>query len=131
MDHPDVGRRGLIAGAGAALALASSPALAAKPGPVVTTTAGKVRGASVGGVSVFKGLRYGADTGPLRFMPPQPPQPWNGVQDALAYGAASPQGGRPEEGETTSEDCLFLNIWTPAALKKNGLEDGGKRPVMV
>jgi para-nitrobenzyl esterase len=131
MDQPNVGRRGLIVGAGAVLALASSPARAARPGPVVTTTAGKVRGASAGGVSVFKGLRYGADTGPLRFMPPQPPQPWTGVRDALAYGAASPQGGRPEEGETTSEDCLFLNIWTPAPLRKNGLEDGGKRPVMV
>jgi len=127
MDHPKVDRRGLIAGAGAALALASSPALAAKPGPIVTTTAGKVRGASGDGVHVFKGLRYGADTGPLRFMPPQPPKPWTGVVDALAYGAAAPQG-KGEDGEALSEDCLFLNVWTPATGKN--LADGKKRPVM-
>jgi len=130
MDHPNVDRRGLIAGAGAALALASTPALAARPGPVVTTTAGKVRGASGDGVQVFKGLRYGADTGPLRFMPPQPPKPWTGVVDALVFGAASPQSGKGEDGETLSEDCLFLNVWTPAPLTKKGLADGKKRPVM-
>ena len=132
MDHPQVDRRGLIAGAGAALALASAPALAAsKASPVVTTTYGKVRGAVGDGVQVFKGLRYGADTGGAgRFMPPQPPKPWTGVADALAYGAASPQGGKGEEGETFSEDCLFLNVWTPAKAGKTGLADGKKRPVM-
>ena len=130
MDHPNVDRRGLIAGVGAALALASTPAFAAKPGPVVATTAGKVRGASAHGVQVFKGLRYGADTGGAgRFRPPQAPKPWTGVADALAFGAASPQSGKGEDGELLSEDCLFLNIWTPASLSKTG--DGPKRPVMV
>jgi len=130
MDHLPLDRRGLMVGAGAALALASTPALAAaRPGPIVTTTAGKVRGASLEGVSVFKGLRYGADTGGAgRFRPPRPPKPWTGVADALAYGAASPQGGKGEEGETLSEDCLFLNVWTPASLDRKG--DGKKRPVM-
>ena len=126
MDHLNVDRRGLIAGAGAALALASTPAFAAaKAGPVVATTAGKVRGASATGVQVFKGLRYGADTGgAARFTPPVKPKPWTGVADALAFGAASPQSGKGEEGETLSEDCLFLNVWTPAS-------EGKKRPVMV
>lgn len=132
-----VDRRGLLIAAGA-LALTPGAGFAAdlKRSPVVATTAGKVRGASADGVHVFKGLRYGADTGGARrFMPPVPPQPWTGVQDALAYGAASMQTGKGEEGETLSEDCLFLNVWTPAKTGKTGLaapslNDGGKRPVM-
>lgn len=132
-----VDRRGLLIAAGA-LALTPGAGFAAdlKRSPVVDTTAGKVRGASADGVHVFKGLRYGADTGGARrFMPPVAPQPWTGVQDALAYGAASMQTGKGEEGETLSEDCLFLNVWTPAKTGKTGLaapslNDGGKRPVM-
>jgi len=128
-------RRRLIQGAGAAGALLLVPHAATAStarSPVVTTAAGKVRGASGDGVHVFKGLRYGADTGGTRrFMPPIKPQSWTGVQDALTYGAASMQTGKGEEGETLSEDCLFLNVWTPAKAGKAGLADGGKRPVMV
>ena len=144
MDTPrTLDRRGLlIAGGAAALAPATGFAAGAQRSPVVATTAGKVRGAAADGVHVFKGLRYGADTGGAgRFRPPVPPQPWTGVRDALAYGAASMQTGKGEEGETLSEDCLFLNVWTPAALVKTGagkagladssLNDGAKRPVMV
>ncbi|PHY14084.1 carboxylesterase [Caulobacter sp. B11] len=133
MDRPStLDRRGLLIGAGAAAALLTPRLALAATAPVVQTTAGQVRGASADGVSVFKGLRYGADTGgERRFMPPMAPEPWSGVQDALAYGAASPQTGKGEEGETFSEDCLFLNVWTPAKPVKTGLADGGKRPVMV
>ncbi len=128
-----VDRRGLLIGAGAlALAPGAGFAAGAQRSPVVATTAGKVRGASAEGVHVFKGLRYGADTGGARrFMPPLPPQPWSDVKDALAYGPASMQTGQGEDGETLSEDCLFLNVWTPAKLSKAGLADGVKRPVMV
>lgn len=92
----------------------------------IETAQGKVRGLRKQGVSVFKGLRYGADTaGPNRFRPPQPVEPWAGVQDAFAYGPQSPQMRGPlADRGPMSEDCLRINIWTPAA-------DGARRPVMV
>jgi len=128
-------RRGLLIAAGAAAATAAltpgASLAATSASPIVKTAAGKVRGATGDGVHVFKGLRYGADTGGARrFMPPVKPEPWTDVKDALAYGAASMQTGKGEEGETLSEDCLFLNVWTPAKAGKSGLADGAKRPVM-
>lgn len=132
----DTTRRTLITGAAALAAYAALPQVgyaADKRSPVVTTTAGKVRGYVDGEISVFKGLRYGADTGGARrFAPPVEPEPWTEVADALTYGPASPQTGKGEEGEVFSEDCLFLNVWTPAKpSRRSGLADGGKRPVMV
>ena len=92
-------------------------------GATVETTAGRVRGAARASVHVFRGVRYGAPTGGRnRFMPPAAPAPWTGVRDALDYGAAAPQD---RSHPVTSEDCLFLNVWT------RGLGDGGRRPVMV
>jgi para-nitrobenzyl esterase len=67
-------------------------------------------------------MRYGADTAPRRFMPPQAPAPWHGVVDALEHGPACPQAGAVG---LASEDCLFLNVWTPATA------DSGRRPVLV
>jgi para-nitrobenzyl esterase len=95
---------------------------AAGDAPIAATRHGQVRGYRDNGVNVFKGVRYGADTAPRRFMAPLPPQPWQGIRDALGHGTASPQSSREE---ATSEDCLFLNVYTP------GLRDGQKRPVMV
>jgi para-nitrobenzyl esterase len=101
------------------------------------TSFGKIRGVDSQGIKVFKGVPYGASTaGRNRFMPPVDPAKWSGLRDALQYGASAPQrdpeaqaaGGRlsvagqglPPEGE----DCLVLNVWTPA------IKDGKKRPVM-
>ncbi len=80
-----------------------------------------MRGLTENGVLIFRGIRYGADTRPRRFQRALPPVPWSGVADATRYGPAAPQT-RAEE--PTSEDCLFLNIWTPAL-------DRARRPVMV
>jgi para-nitrobenzyl esterase len=116
-------RRQVLGGLGAAgLVLASGPARTGAS-PLARTTSGPVRGYAEAGISVFKGVPYGADTGPRRFQPPVPPKPWTEVREATAYGPASPQGGR--NAGPTSEDCLCLNVWTPA------LRDDGRRPVMV
>lgn len=93
---------------------------------VVETAQGKVRGRRLDGVLVFKGMRYGADTsGPNRFRPPQQVTPWTGAQDAFEYGHQSPQmrGPLADKGPM-SEDCLRVNVWTPAA-------DASRRPVML
>lgn len=89
--------------------------------PVAVTRYGRVRGLTENGVLIFRGIRYGADTRARRFQRALPPVRWSGVADATRYGPAAPQT-RAEE--PTSEDCLFLNIWTPAI-------DRGRRPVMV
>jgi para-nitrobenzyl esterase len=108
-------------GALAATAVSSQPARAAAVSPRATTVHGPVIGLRNHGILSFKGVRYGADTRPYRFQPPRPPASWSRPVEALDYGAASPQSG----GEANqSEDCLFLNVWTP------GL-DAGRRPVMV
>jgi para-nitrobenzyl esterase len=108
-------RRSLIA---APIAFATT-AVRAQEGPVARTRHGRVRGAATGDVLSFKGARYGAPT--RRFQAPERPHAWRGVRDALAFGPACPQRGL--EGEPQSEDCLFLNVWTPAL--------SGSRPVLV
>lgn len=123
---------GLAAAGLAAPAIVNAQTLAA---PVAQTKHGPVRGAADGAVKIFKGIRYGADTGGAnRFMPPRAPQAWTEVRDALDFGAQSPQVAGGDGGglfrswanrRPISEDCLFLNVWTP------GLRDGKKRPVMV
>jgi para-nitrobenzyl esterase len=99
---------------------------------VVETAYGKVRGYVFGGISIFRGLPYGAPTdGARRFLPPVPPPAWTGIRSALHYGETAPQApGRLAEGGTADdrpgmgEDCLCLNVWTPSA-------DQSRRPVMV
>jgi len=117
-------RSGACAGAAAAgLMLPAAFAGGAARSVVAQTQAGRVRGTTEQGVHVFRGVRYGADTATRRFLPPLPPAPWQAVEDATNYGPSCPQRGSLRE--PASEDCLFLNVWTPA------LRDGGKRPVML
>ena len=106
---------------------------------VVATASGKVRGSVLDGVLVFKTVPYGASTaGANRFRPPQPPDPWSGVRDCLAFTGRAPQAGlraatRPElenfsgaaDPSPETEDCLTVNVWTP------GCDLAARRPVMV
>lgn len=115
-------RRQVTLGVALAAAAIAAPAVARGAEAIAHTDAGDVRGQFDAGVFAFKGIRYGEDTRGVRFRPPVKPAPWQGVRDAQSYGPACPQS---RGGEPASEDCLFLNVWTPA------LRDGGKRAVMV
>lgn len=106
---------------------------------VAQTTYGKVRGFILRDIYQFRGIPYGASTeGKNRFMPPQKPEPWDGVLPTLNYGESAPQVVSYSRAVDASgffvdhwnydlfgEDCLRLNVWTP------GLADGKKRPVIV
>jgi len=132
-------RASSAAGAAMLLPMLRSTTVFAADGPVAETTAGKIAGVTTGGVHAFKGVPYGAPTGGRnRFMPPQKPQPWVDVRSAADWAGRAPQlppgwRQRPEltglsgapDRLAESEDCLTLNVWT------RGLNDGGKRPVMV
>ncbi len=116
----DSQRRRLLGTASLGVLAASSVARAAAAAPVVRTSVGRIRGIRDGDLQVFRGIRYGADTGARRFMPAVAPEPWRGVIDAKAYGAASRQpGSEPNQ----SEDCLFLNVTAP--------QGKASRPVIV
>ena len=129
------------------LSLATSQSIVAQEPatPVVETESGKVQGVEQRGIDAYLGIRYAEPPlGNLRFMPPKKAEAWTGVTDATGYGAPCMQlysASGPNASDMTrqiqtifptsteakidNEDCLFLNVWTPAA------GDNGKRPVMV
>jgi para-nitrobenzyl esterase len=97
---------------------------------IVATKSGELEGVSERELYTFKGVPYAAPPlGDLRWLPPQPFKPWQGVRPAKEYGTIAPQNviplpGLSERPEPQSEDCLFLNVFSP------GLDDA-PRPVMV
>jgi carboxylesterase type B len=98
------------------------------------TTSGTVRGVATPNGAVFKGIPFAAPpVGENRFRPPQPVAAWDGVRDATEFSPICPQIQLGEtggvlaalgSGEPMDEDCLYLNVWTPAV-------DGARRPTMV
>jgi len=100
------------------LALCSTPVFAqsaaANSAPTVTLTAGKLRGAlTASGEAVFKNIPFAQPpVGNLRWREPLPAKPWPGERDATTFSPACVQSGN--EGANSSEDCLYLNVWTPA-----------------
>jgi para-nitrobenzyl esterase len=124
--------------------------IASDAATVVDIVSGKIRGFRRRGIYTFKGIPYGDSTsGENRFMAPAPAKPWAGIRDALQFGRACIQPGsdsshfnydgrnlapadeegfllhRGEGQLVPGEDCLRLNVWTPA------IRDPGKRPVLV
>ena len=115
----------------ALMTLTQPLAFAAEDAPRVVTANGLLEGARSDGLDVFRGVPFAAPpVGALRWRAPQPVQPWRVVRSAAAFGTACPQksglslegGGDPGR---LSEDCLYLNVWTPRAAP------GAKLPVMV
>ena len=117
--------RHFIAAAAATLALAATSAQAAPD--AVKVAQGALHGAVAGQVASFKAIPFAAPpVGDLRWRPPQPAKPWTGVREATAYGPMCMQMRQVTGDVKQSEDCLTLNVWTPANFKP-----GAKLPVMV
>ena len=98
-------------------------------GVIVETSAGAVAGIDQGAHQAFLGLPYARPpTGERRWLPPEPAEVWQGVRPASSFGNAAAQPDHPVLGfaasGTRSEDCLYLNVYTPRA-------DGAQRPVML
>ena len=96
---------------------------------MVRTDKGLVRGVENGGAREFLGIPYAAPpVGPLRWRPPQPAARWRGIRDAGKPGNVCAQNGSVATGvpvTSTAEDCLYLNVYTPATSSFR------PRPVMV
>ena len=117
------------AGFSLAILILMGPAAGARvaDNPVAGTETGPVSGLVQGGVESYRGIPYAKPpVGPLRWRPPQPAEPWEGVRDGTEFGHACPQllGIYPDWADAhlervgRNEDCLNLNVWTPAERDK-------------
>jgi len=102
-------------------------------GVIARTALGSLEGSERSGVQVFRGIAYAkAPRGPLRWRAPVAPEPWTGVREARRFGPSAPQmppaiwlvQRTVGAMNAQSQDCLHLNVWTPAC-------DGARRPVLV
>lgn len=93
---------------------------------VIQLDSGPISGMDTNGLRIFKGIPYAAPpVGMLRWKPPQSVTPWSTVLNCTNFGPSCPQPPNSEVEGITSEDCLYLNVWTPATNSAAGL------PVMV
>ncbi len=130
-----VTRRGSLLVAASALAVGTAacagPVAAARPhrsqsALVVSVADGQIQGKKAGGVDEYLGLPYAAPpVGPLRWRAPQPPAHWHGIRAATSFAPHCPQLPGVFGRASTSEDCLYLNVFAPAAHRHSGL------PVML
>lgn len=119
---PGIDRRTALIGGGMFSASLAMPTFAAPASTIVRTSHGRVAGTREHGLHVFRGLRYGRDSAGRRFQAPLAPEKWSGTADASRFGPSCPQQARQDR---TSEDCLFLNVWTPS------VDPRAMRPVLL
>ncbi len=108
---------------------------------VVSVAQGRLRGVWRQDLWSFSGIPYArAPIGELRWRPPLVPEPWGEIRDASTFGPIAPQSAAvpgitspsdPEASEPQSEDCLFLNVWTPRLPESPEEAVAGGRPVLV
>ncbi len=118
-----------------ALAIVAAPAQAAG-GPIVAVEGGKLQGGAETGASpvqIFRGISFAAPPlGDLRWREPQPVAPWSGIRPATAFAPRCMQQPLYSDmmfrSAAPSEDCLYLNVWTPVKL---GRSPRARLPVLV
>jgi para-nitrobenzyl esterase len=121
-------RRVVQCGSIAAMVACGSYAQAAAVDPPrVALASGRLAGTTIGNMQAFLGIPYAAPpVGALRWEPPQPPAAWAGIRNAIAFANHCPQLKSPFGLPSTTEDCLYLNVFAP-----RGTKPGAKLPVMV
>src|SRR5262245_1969487 len=122
MHHRTLRRKGFTIGCllviGSLTAMSQTSTGSAQSAPTATVSGGRLQGALTrSGGAVFKGIPYAQPPiAELRWREPAPAKPWSDVRDAKTFGAPCMQGMRAGGANTdgrASEDCLFLNVWTP------------------
>src|SRR5580700_6815841 len=108
---------------------------------VVSVAQGRLRGVWREDLWSFSGIPYArAPIGELRWRPPLAPERWDEIRDASTFGPIAPQSvavpgitspSDPEASEPQSEDCLFLNVWTPRLPESGREAETAGRPVLV